>query len=174
MKRVNESPHEKKDLRVEQFVIVPTCSQPLISVKDVLLWLNLCLVLYMGRIMTKPVYAKCEQQRRRSACASTQSDQHLCYRWLDSIISLVSISEISSLYIASVAAQAGLCLTWPQSLKTGFLVMGLNYNCVSEQRRLWLDCTNTNVQAGQSLRCSHTWSVPFFHEPAQIFIFFLY
>ena len=32
-------------------------------------------------------------------------------RCLDSIIPLVSISELSSLYLASVAAQAGLCLT---------------------------------------------------------------
>ena len=32
----------------------------------------------MSHIMRKPVYAICEQQRRRSACASTQSDQHLC------------------------------------------------------------------------------------------------
>ena len=55
----------------------------------------------------------------RSACASTQSDQHCC---LDSVIPLVSISEISSLYLASVAAQASLCLTWSQTLKKGFLV----------------------------------------------------
>ena len=41
---------------------------------------------------------------------------------LDSIIPLVSISKISSLYLASVAAQAGLCLTWSQISKTGFLV----------------------------------------------------
>ena len=34
---------------------------------------------------------------------------------LDSIISPVSISEISSLYLPSVAAQAGLCLTWLQT-----------------------------------------------------------
>ena len=27
--------------------------------------------------MTKPAFAICEQQRRRSACASAQSDQHL-------------------------------------------------------------------------------------------------
>ena len=33
-------------------------------------------------------------------------------RCLDSIIPLVSISKISSHYLASVAAQAGLCLTW--------------------------------------------------------------
>ena len=38
--------------------------------------------------------------------------------YLDSIISLVSISEISSLYLASVAAQAGLSLTWSKIPKT--------------------------------------------------------
>ena len=41
---------------------------------------------------------------------------------LDSIIPLVSTSEILSLYLSSVAAQTGLCLTWSQILKTGFLV----------------------------------------------------
>ena len=29
--------------------------------------------------MRKPVYAICEQQRCRSACAFAQSDQHLCF-----------------------------------------------------------------------------------------------
>ena len=46
-------------------------------------------------------------------------------RCLDSIIPLVSISEITSLYLASVAAQTGLCLTWSQTPKTGFLMMKL-------------------------------------------------
>ena len=40
-------------------------------------------------------------------------------RCLDSIIPLVSISEISSLCLASVAAQVGLCLTWLQTPKAG-------------------------------------------------------
>ena len=44
---------------------------------------------------------------------------------LDSIIPLVSISEISSLHLASVAEQAGLSLSWSQTPKTGFLVMRL-------------------------------------------------
>ena len=61
-------------------------------------------------IMSKPVYANCEQQRRRSACASAEFDQHLYFHCLDRIIPLVSISEISSLYLATVAAQAGLSL----------------------------------------------------------------
>ena len=44
---------------------------------------------------------------------------------LDGIIPLFSTSKISSLYLASVAGQAGLSLPWSQTLKTGFLVMRL-------------------------------------------------
>ena len=33
------------------------------------------ITIYMSHIMTKPVYAICEQQRHRSACATVQSDQ---------------------------------------------------------------------------------------------------
>ena len=32
----------------------------------------------LSLVMRKPVFAVCEQQRRRSACASAQSDQRLC------------------------------------------------------------------------------------------------
>ena len=63
----------------------------------------------VSHVMRKPVYAICEQQRRRSACTSAQYDQHVV-RYLDNIIPLVSIPEISSLYLDSVAAQAGLSL----------------------------------------------------------------
>ena len=67
--------------------------------------------------MRKPILALCEQQRRRSACTST-----FVVRCLDGIIPLVSVSKISSLYLASVAAQAGLSLPWSQTPKTGFLI----------------------------------------------------
>ena len=51
-------------------------------------------------------------------------------RFLDSIIPLVSISEISSLYLAPEAEQAGLRLHWSQTPKTGFLVTRLT-TCAS-------------------------------------------
>ena len=41
--------------------------------------------------------AICEQQRRRSACASAQSDSIFAVRCLGSIIPLVFISEISNI-----------------------------------------------------------------------------
>ena len=59
--------------------------------------------------MRKSVFAICEQQRCSSACAFAQRSLISAFvvRCLDSIISLVSISEISSLYLASVAGQPG-------------------------------------------------------------------
>ena len=47
-------------------------------------------------------YAICEQQRCRSACASAQSDQHLC-------CSLPRQDGTSSLYIRNFKVLAGLC-----------------------------------------------------------------
>ena len=41
-------------------------------------------------------------------------------RCLDSIISLDSIAEISRLSLASVAAQAGLCLAWSETPEDTF------------------------------------------------------
>ena len=41
-------------------------------------------------------------------------------RGLDSIISLDSITEISRLSLASVAAQAGLCLAWSETPEDKF------------------------------------------------------
>ena len=41
-------------------------------------------------------------------------------RCLDSIISLDSIAEISRLYLASVVAQAGLCLAWSETSEDTF------------------------------------------------------
>ena len=62
---------------------------------------------------------------------------HLCslistfvVRCLDSIISLVSITELSSLWLVTAAEQAGLSLTWSKTEETGFLVMRLIYKFV--------------------------------------------
>ena len=46
-------------------------------------------------------------------------------RCLDSIIHLISVSKISSLYLTSVAVQASLSLLWSQIPTTGFLVTRL-------------------------------------------------
>ena len=96
--------------------------------------------------MRKPAYAICKQQRRRSACASAQSDQPFVVRCLVSIIPLVSIPEISILYLFSVAAQAGLSLSWSQTPKTDFLVTRLTILlCCQDFSQL--ECFHTVVLA---------------------------
>ena len=54
----------------------------------------------------------------RSNCAA---DQRLCFRYIDSTISLLSKYEISSLQRSSVAVQPSLCGTWSETPRTGFL-----------------------------------------------------
>ena len=90
------------------------------------------LTLHLSHIMRKPVYAICEQQRRRSACASAQSDQRLCFLCLDSIIPILAIAKISRLSLVSVAEQAGLSLTWSKTRRQVFLMTWLNFD------RLWV------------------------------------
>ena len=80
----------------------------------------------MSLVVRKPAFIICEQ-RRRSAWHPRSLISAFVVRCLDSIISLVYISHISRLQLASVAEQAGLCLTWSETPKTGFLATRLIY-----------------------------------------------
>ena len=86
--------------------------------------------------MRKPVFAICEQKRHRPACTAAQSDQCL-YSLPRLYNSSSSISEISSLYLVSVAAQASLSLPWSRTLKIGFLVTWLICIHVEKMQREW-------------------------------------
>ena len=55
-----------------------------------------------------------KQQRFRSACASAQSDQRLCYSLIGNIISRLATFGISIFYLVSVTEQAGFNLIWRQ------------------------------------------------------------
>ena len=56
----------------------------------------------------------------RTTTASAQSDQCLRVRYLDSLMSLVSVTKISSLILVSVAEQTSLSLTWSETPKDTF------------------------------------------------------
>ena len=56
-------------------------------------------------------YVICEQQRRRSAAHSHSLISAFVVRCLDSVMSLVSVTKISSLMLASEAEQVILSLT---------------------------------------------------------------
>ena len=64
--------------------------------------------------MRKAVYAICEQQRRPRSLISA-----FIVCCMDSIIPQLAIAEISSLYLAFIADQAGLSLPWSQTPNTG-------------------------------------------------------
>ena len=83
---------------------------------------------YLSHVMKKHVLVICKQQRCRSACICAQSDHlisTIVVRYLDSIIPILAKSKISRLQFISVDEQAGLSLTWSETLKTGFLMTWL-------------------------------------------------
>ena len=75
----------------------------------------------MSRVVRKPAFCICENKDADQLRGNREADQRLCFRYIDSTIPLLSKSEISSLYSSSVAVQPGLCQTWSQTPKTGFL-----------------------------------------------------
>ena len=81
--------------------------------------------IYLSRIVRKPDFCLCENKGADQLRSNCEADQRLCFRYTDSTISLLLKSEISSFYLSSVAAQAGLCQTWPETPKTGFLASRL-------------------------------------------------
>ena len=77
--------------------------------------------------MRKPAFCICEKKdldQLRSNCAA---DQRLCFRYTDTTMPLVPKSKISSLKLFSVAVQPGMCRTWSETQKTGFLITRLIY-----------------------------------------------
>ena len=81
---------------------------------------NMC-ILHMSRVMRKPAFCICENKDADQLRGNREADQRLCFRYTDSTIPLLPKYEISSLYPSSVAVQPGLCRTWSETPKTGFL-----------------------------------------------------
>ena len=75
--------------------------------------------------MRKPDFCICENKDADQLRGHREADQRLCFRSTDSTIPLLPISKISSLQPSSVAVQPGLCRTWSETPKTGFLTMRL-------------------------------------------------
>ena len=77
--------------------------------------------LLMSRDVRKPVFRICENKDADQLRGNREADQRLCFRYMDSRIPLLPNCEISSLQPSSVAVQPGLCRTWSETPKTGFL-----------------------------------------------------
>ena len=71
--------------------------------------------------MRKPAFCICEKKDADQLRGNREADQRLCFRYTDSAIPLLPKSEISSVQPSSMVVQSGLCRTWSETLKTGFL-----------------------------------------------------
>ena len=77
--------------------------------------------------MRKMAFCICENKDPDQLGGNREADQRLCFRFIDSTIPLLPTSEIPSLKPSSVAVQPGLCGTWSETPKTGFLTTRLVY-----------------------------------------------
>ena len=75
--------------------------------------------------MRKPAFCICQNKDADQLRGNHEADQRLCFRYIDSTMPLLSKSEISCLYLSLVTVQPGLCQTWSEYQKTGFLTMRL-------------------------------------------------
>ena len=75
--------------------------------------------------MRKPDFCICKYKDADQLRGYREADQRLCFHYTDSTVPLLPKSEISSLQPFSVAVQPGLCQTWSETPKTGFLIMRL-------------------------------------------------
>ena len=78
--------------------------------------------------MRKPAFCICQNKDTDQLRGNCEADQRLCFHYTDNTIPLLPKSESPSLYPSSVAAQPGLCWTWSETLKTGFLTMRLIFD----------------------------------------------
>ena len=77
--------------------------------------------------MRKPAFCICENKDADQLRGSREADQRLCFHYTDSTIPLLSKSEITSLKPSFVVVGPGLCGTWSETPKTGFLTTRLKY-----------------------------------------------
>ena len=108
---------------------------------------------YETCIVRKLDCCQCENKSADQLRSNCEADQCLCFRYMDSTISLFLKSEISSFLPSSVCTQVGLCQTWSETSKTGFLGSRLiitSFTCLD-----WFDeglvlVSNFSVMSGWS------------------------
>ena len=86
--------------------------------------------------MRKPDFCICENKDADQLRGNHEADQRLCFRYSDSMILLLSKSKISRLEPSSGVVQPGLCGTWSETPKTGFLRTRLIYALLQENLSL--------------------------------------
>ena len=76
---------------------------------------------HLSRVVRKLAFCICQNKDADQLRGNREADQRLYFRYIDSTISLLSIYEISSLWPSCVVVKPGLCGTWSETPKSGFL-----------------------------------------------------
>ena len=100
--------------------------------------------------MRKTAFCICKNKDTDQLRGNRKADQRLCFRYSDSSIPLLPKSEISSLWPSSVAVQPGLCRTWSETPKTGFLTTRLKLPRGALIRVCVVNRANTVLHLGSS------------------------
>ena len=77
--------------------------------------------------MRKPTICLCKNKDADQLCSNCTADQHLCFRYTDSTITLLLKSEVLSFQPASETVKAGLCWTGSKTQFVGFVMQRLIY-----------------------------------------------
>ena len=99
----------------------------------------------MSRVIRKPDFCICENKDADQLRGNREADQRLCFRYTDSTIPLLSKPEISSIQPSSVVVQFGLCRTWSETPKTGFLRTRLIYELLHDKTLILLAAKFTTL-----------------------------
>ena len=113
-----------------------------VAAADLQLCFRICKkqVSHVSHVVRKPAFCICENKDADQLRGNRNADQRLCFRYTDSTIPLFSKYEISSLWPSSVVAQPGLCRTWSETPKTGFLPTRLIYSYHNIRCNYHMDC----------------------------------
>ena len=109
--------------------------------------------------MRKPAFSICKNKGADQLLSNCAADQRLCFRHIDSTIPLVPKSETSSLWPSSVVVQPGLCWTWMETPKTGFLMTQFNYFKRGPYLHSFLSANSLTPEVSISLRILHSSAV---------------
>ena len=132
----------------------------------------------MSHVVGKPNFGLCENKSADQLRSNCEADQHLCFRYSDSTISLLPKSKISSFKPSSVLVQLGLCQSWTDTLKTSFLTSWLIFTstpfskCLNSGQNWILAYAKTKVQTSVAVTAKLVCTFVFAVRIVQ-FLFFL-
>ena len=75
--------------------------------------------------MRNPDFSICEHKGADQIGGNRAADQRNCFRYMDRIIPILPKSKILCISPSSLTVQPGLCRTWSETPKTGFLATWL-------------------------------------------------